>query len=228
MTTMTVKPALLPTAEALDAAIKAANLKNHEVGAALNVSGNMISNYRTGKSAISPQVAAKLGELLHVDPALLTAPPGFDLRGKPLGGSNGAKPKKPKPGPARRAALRLERLQALPRSAPKPRAVQTPSRAPREGGLSSPSDGGVFGVQVNTDGGMLVWLRVTLPFAQGAALLRLLLEFGHITEEKTPGPPRWRGGRAIPFRPAAHPCAPGLVTSRPRRLVPTVTETRHN
>ena len=129
-----------------------------ETGAALNVTGNTISNYRTGKSAISPQAAATLGELLHVDPALLTSPVSgrSERRGRPPGGSNGAKPKKPRPGPARRAALRLARLQALQRTAPKPRAVQTPSRAPREGGLSGPSDGGVFGVQANTDGGMLV------------------------------------------------------------------------
>jgi hypothetical protein len=156
---MPVRPALLPTAAALSAAIDASAMDYNEIGRRIGMSGGSIRNYRDGRTSVRPAVAAKLGRLLHVDPATLVSGMG---RGHP-GGTNGKKRGRPPDGtngagPAARAAALV--------SASIPRA--TPVTLPPA----------VFRMELRTDGVMLVAVQAALPVKRGAELVRHLLDFG--------------------------------------------------
>jgi transcriptional regulator with XRE-family HTH domain len=174
MPTMRIRPELLPTAAALDAAVKASGLSYEEVGQRIGMSGNSIHNYRNGRMGVRPEVAAKLGRLLNVDPAILVSGMGRGhsrkkpvkktgkkagkKRGRPLGSTNGA-------GPAARAAA------LVPASIPRATPVTLPPA--------------VFRMELRTDGVMLVAVQAALPVKRGAELVRHLLDFGLLPDGGT-------------------------------------------
>jgi plasmid maintenance system antidote protein VapI len=163
MTTMHRKPELQPMGKVLTMAMAAKGMSTIDAAEKLGVSGGTVSNYRNGKTKMTPRVASQLGRLLDLDPARLVAPGGKAAK---------KSTRQEKPGPAQRAVMLLEAREAHPNG----HAVQTPSRASHGAG---PGVSGVFGMQANADGTMAVWVRAAdLTYDKGSALVRLLLDMG--------------------------------------------------
>jgi hypothetical protein len=169
MATMQVRPELLPTAAVLDAAIDASGLNTETVGRQIGMAGNSIPNYRDGRMSVSPAVAAKLGRLLHVDPATLVSGMSrgraFKKTGKkrarPPDGTNGA-------GPAARAAALLVPMVGL------------VAKAERE---ARPEV--VLRMELRADGVMAIGMQTLLGTRRGAELVRHLLDFGLLPDGET-------------------------------------------
>lgn len=177
MGTMRVKPWLVPTAAVLAAAAKAKDIKRAELAGLIGTTGSTVSNMMTGKSAVSPKDAAVLGRRLGIDPKSIVSPPAparvrayrsarlsaWKRRGGKRIGADG--PRKAAMGPARKAlVLHAESI----RSAKPPPAILPPP----------PGSPTVFGMLARADGSTKVWLDVSLPADRGAALFRILLDFG--------------------------------------------------
>lgn len=161
MVAMHVRPALLPTAGVLRAAIERSGMTLEEIGRKVGKSGPSIRNYRDGRTAVEPAMAAKLGKLLNVDPTTLVGggkkrgrPAGGKKRGRPPGSKNGA-------GPAARAVALL--------AAPRPAEVRS---------VPVPAPPAVFRMELRADGSMTIDVRAILGARRGAELVRHLLDFG--------------------------------------------------
>jgi transcriptional regulator with XRE-family HTH domain len=150
VTTAVHRPALAPTAAVLRDAVKASGMTRTNLAAALKISAATVSNMINAKAQVRPIMADRLGKLLKVDPAKLVSPEA--RRGKA--------PVKRLGVAARAVALHeahvngVAVLPALPKAVP------------------------VLGMEMLTDGTATVTLKVSLPAERGAALFRLLLDFG--------------------------------------------------
>lgn len=166
MPTMRVRPGLLPTAAALGAAVDASGLTSETVGRRIGMSGNSIHNYRNGRTSVSPAVAAKLGRLLHVDPATLVSGMGRGAKtGKKAGKKTGKRLGRPPvstngAGPAARAAALVPVAGLV-------------AKAERE---ARPEV--VLRMELRADGVMAIGMQTLLGARRGAELVRHLLDFG--------------------------------------------------
>lgn len=157
MATMHVKPWLVPTGEALLAAIKAAGTTPSALAREAAVSGGTIHHRLTGRSSVKKADAQDMARILKCDWRTLVSPldPSKIRRAnaKARRAANGA-------GPATRALALYEV------SSPPPAVLSPPRPTP------------VLGLELLSDGTALVHVKAVLPPDRGAELFRLLLDFG--------------------------------------------------
>jgi transcriptional regulator with XRE-family HTH domain len=156
MTTMRIHPQWLPTARALDAAIKASGKDYSQVARAIGVSTNTIYNRVRGRVGVNEAAAKAMAKAIGCAWEPLVSPK--DRR--PGSGKN-----KPRVlGPATRALALHET--ALRPVQPPPAAIAPPRPTP------------VLGFELYSDGTSHIALKASLPADRGSALLRQLLDFG--------------------------------------------------
>lgn len=192
MSTAKFNPRLEPMGRALSEAMDRAGVTKETVARAVKMSVTTVNNWRAAKSGIMEGNARKLGKLLQVDPATLRAPytraetaaragKASQAQAKArtkskVGRPPGRKNSKPRRvGPAQRAVA----LHAAHGSVH----VLPPSRPPPGRLMGMVDETGVFGMRVDEAGLMHLWLRAALPFVKGAELLKVLLDFGLVTEK---------------------------------------------
>ena len=163
MSTVEIKPHYLPVARRLKAAVKAHRVNRQDLADKLGVHYGTISNYMTGRAIPSPAALPVLRSQLKLNDETIGMIASLHAAGKGLG-------------PAQRAvalhAARDAHVQVIPPSQPRP-----------SPGNGYDKDPGVFGMRVDEDGTMHLWLRTKLPFEKGSTLLRTLLDFGLVTEK---------------------------------------------
>jgi transcriptional regulator with XRE-family HTH domain len=148
MTNLRTQLRLKHTAKTLVDAVAASGLTKSEVARRMKVASGTMSQWCGARVGVSAARAARLGEILDIDPAAITSPP--------LKKSNGQSP-----GPAERAMALHEATNGAPLAAT--RLVPRPTP--------------VMGMEALSDGTASVWLKATLPHDRAAMLFRLLLDF---------------------------------------------------
>jgi transcriptional regulator with XRE-family HTH domain len=175
MSTVHVKPHFLPLAKRLKACIQRSGMTRRELAAQVDVHQAALSHYTAGRSLPYGDVLERLAKALDLDAKLVAA-----LEAVPHNAVATTRARAPgRVGPAQQAAAlhaaRGDHIQVL-------------APPPRHGTGNGHDTSGVFGMRVDEDGTMHLWLRTKLPFDKGSVLLRTLLDFGLVTgKEDTDG-----------------------------------------